>query len=777
MIKNIKIAPKLIIAFLIVAFLAGLIGVVSFLSLNNVTSQYQELYYSYGLPLHTIGEIELYFDRNRVELRSMMLDSADNISKYEQNIADNGTKVDQLLKEFRESLLKEDDKAKVDQIIAGLVPYREIRTKIIDMVKAKDAGAYDLLETDLAAALKPMTDKLEELNSGLNETGKSMDTDLKGQAQGTSTTIIIVVAIAVLLAVGLGLFMSRLIAKPIRKVADAADRLAAGDIDIDLKLGGKDEVGMMANAFNNVVKAVKKLIEDVNMLSAAAIDGKLTVRADTSAHKGDYRKIVEGVNTTLDSVIGPLKEAADCIERISKGDIPEKINVEYRGDFNLIKNSLNTCIDAIKGLIGDINVLVESAVEGKLSVRADVGKHQGDFRKIVEGINNTLEAIVKPVNEAISVLGELSKGNLSGSVNGDYKGDYAFMKNALNDTIRDLKNVIGEIANVLGEMSKGNLSMEITSEYKGDFIELKNSINSIVAAFNDLLSEINVSAEQVATGTRQLSFGNQAISQGATEQASSIEELSASITQIAEQTRQNALNSNKSNEMALAAKNAALRGNDQMKEMLQSMTEINESSENISKIIKVIDDIAFQTNILALNAAVEAARAGLHGKGFAVVAEEVRNLAERSASAAKETTELIEGSKRKVEVGTKIANETATALSNIVESVEKTVQLGSEIAFSSNEQATGISQVNKGIEQLSQVVQNNSSNANEGAAASEELSAQADILKNKVGQFRLKSVKQAALKQVSERKPDKAVSAENANGMRIALNDNEFGKY
>lgn len=483
--------------------------------------------------------------------------------------------------------------------------------------------------------------------------------------------------------------------------------------------------------------------------------------------------VILGIMMTR-SITKPILASAKQLAKMGNGDQLDSMDVDmFSGEFRQMVANMNDVRTALYRMLDDTGKLTEAAVKGELSARADAKQHQGGYRQIVEGVNNLLEAVVEPVNEARGVLEEMAKGNLSVAMNGDYQGDHAVIKNALNSTINAINAYIVEISDVLGEMSNGNLDVGITSEYKGDFVKLKDSINNIILSLNNVLSEINVSAEQVSAGTSQVSDGSQAISQGAAEQAASIEELTATVTQIAEQTKQNAMSANEANGMSTEAKDSAVQGNVQMKELQQAMEDINTSSASISKIIKVIDDIAFQTNILALNAAVEAARAGIHGKGFAVVAEEVRNLAARSAGAAKETTELIEGSIKKTEAGTRIADKTAAALEYIVESVEKAVKLVGEIASASNQQATAIREVNNGIEQMSQVVQTNSATAQEAAAAAEELSSQAVMLKGMVGRFELKATDEV----LSSSKKLVAMIDGNNEKNKIQLTDSEFGKY
>jgi methyl-accepting chemotaxis protein len=339
--------------------------------------------------------------------------------------------------------------------------------------------------------------------------------------------------------------------------------------------------------------------------------------------------------------------------------------------------------------------------------------------------------VVEPIKNAVKLALTIRDGDLSQRLDTRAQGETGQLSMALNEMADGLEKK----ARLAKTIESGDLTVEVDLASERDL--LGKALKGMTKNLNEVLIQVRNTADQVASGAVQVSNASQSQSQGATEQASSLEEISSSISEMAAQTKTNAENANEANHLSERAKNAAEKGNAQMQAMVKAMDDINNAGQNIFKIIKVIDEIAFQTNLLALNAAVEAARAGKHGKGFAVVAEEVRNLAARSAQAAKETAALIEGSVGKTKTGMEIANQTAEALKEIVVGIGKASDLVEEIAMASNEQAQGISQVNRGLEQVEQITQQNTANAEESAAASSELSVQAEQLRVMLSNFKL----------------------------------------
>jgi methyl-accepting chemotaxis protein len=385
----------------------------------------------------------------------------------------------------------------------------------------------------------------------------------------------------------------------------------------------------------------------------------------------------------------------DTVAKLPSGELP----IRYSGaplkdaEGNIV-GALEYVLDISKEVevTDGVVELVEAATEGKLDIRADVDKFVGNYQKIIKGVNDTLDAIVEPINDVMQVLKNVADNDLTAKVVGDYKGQFA---------------------------------------------GLKENVNTAVANLHDALTQATLAAEQVGSASAQVASSSQSLAEGAAQQAASLEETSSALEEMASMTKQNADNSSQANSLMNEANKVVGQAKDSMADVTNSMEEISKASEETSKIIKTIDEIAFQTNLLALNAAVEAARAGEAGAGFAVVADEVRNLAMRAAEAAKNTSNLIEGTVKKVNTGSELVQKTNEAFDEVAVSSAKVGELVSEIAAASKEQAEGIEQLNKGVVEMDKVVQQNASGSEESAAASEEMSSQAQELNSMLSRFKL----------------------------------------
>ena len=682
---NMKIAPKLLLGFLIIALLAAALGGFALTNMMKIGDMANAMYAEVLSPVKLISGLSDLFNASSIHLRQGLLSEEKDLVAHTSQMETDTMKYTSTLALLAD-LIPDDSKDKYNELKNAYEKYTALFKEAI--TKMKSGNREEVLDDvmhfgDLRTAEGQVGNLINELKFILTEDSAKQNTEIKNS---TSSSLYITIASAVfviILSVLIGVLIARGFSRPIKRLTQHVQKLALGDTDISLTVyPRKDEIGLMREAIGTITKSIKELESDTSLL-------------------------------------------------------------------------------------------IEAAKEGELSVRADAQKHQGIYREIVDGFNETLDAMIGPIKESTTVLAGLAQGDLNISVTGEFMGDYALIKDALNSTVETVKHYIDEVTDILEHIARGDMTVSIYNEYKGGFARLKESINKSIVAFNDVLSEIDTAATQVASGSRQVSNGSQTISQGATEQAAEIDQLTATVTEIAAQAGQNAKNADNANELVKTAKADASKGTSQMDKMQKSMEEIKTASMSIGKIIKVIDDIAFQTNILALNAAVEAARAGTHGKGFAVVADEVRSLAARSAQAAKETTELIENSISIVGSGTKIADETAGALQNIVSGVDKAADLVAQIAVASSEQVIGINQINNSIDQMMRVVQTNSATSEETAAASEELSSQSEMLREMVAGFQLKGKSEAALKhEESVKAIDSAAAKE-----KIVLRDDEFGKY
>lgn len=434
--------------------------------------------------------------------------------------------------------------------------------------------------------------------------------------------------------------------------------------------------------------------------------------------------------------VDDMNTMLSVLKSISQGEF----NIDVK-QFPGKKMIANEAIDEFTEHLSTIrNTIIEAksaVVKGNLNFVTDTSGYKGDWGEILKGLNDMSKAINSPITEIKKIMERLDKGYTDETINGDYAGEFLIIKDTVNRTINNLSILISEISTVLAALAKGDLTIKTRLEYQGEFSIIKESINNISSHLHRTISEISTAADYVLNNAKQLDTSATDLNNSSIEQVGNIEELNASVEVIAQQTNLNSDSANEANILSGKSTENAKTGNNAMKQMLESMLQIKDSSNNISRVIKVIQDISFQTNLLALNAAVEAARAGEHGRGFSVVAEEVRNLAIRSQEAAADTTKLIQDSIERVEIGSGIAQSTSEALNTIVDNTKGMLNIIGNISSSSKEQATAITDVSTTLNQISAVVQNNSAASEMTAIAATDLKAQAVLLKQLVEYFKV----------------------------------------
>lgn len=524
--------------------------------------------------------------------------------------------------------------------------------------------------------------------------------------------------------------------KPLHKLTKSADKLSSGILEVDQTINSNDEIGKLKDDMDKIAGILNHIINDISDMANIHTAGDYEYKLDATKYPGVYRDVVEGVNRMTAMYVDNFIELLNVLESLGKGNFDANVK-EYPGKLRKGNEIVNELIYELKSINVEVDILAQAILAGELSKRTSTERFEGDWKKIFLSLNNVMELINAPIQEASLVLQDMSRGKLNVKMTGEYQGDFSLIKNSMNNTITSISSYIEEISYVLTEVSQNNLTCKIDNEYLGDFVLIKNSINTIIYKLNGILSEIATTTMQVSDGASQLSASSNMIAEGVLEQTSTIDRLKTSIVEIKDQTEKNANYAENADRLSTSSILNAQNGNKEMENMLTSMDNIKQASNNISKIIKVIDDIAFQTNLLALNAAVEAARAGVHGKGFAVVAEEVRNLASKSQHAARETQEFIDDAIDKINNGAEIAKGTSEALNKISENISSVSEYVSNISSSSKEQAESVNKFLEEINNISEVVVNNSSIAEENAASAEELTAQSAILSENLSTFKL----------------------------------------
>lgn len=741
---DLKMKKKLFISFGLIAVISIFVLLYSLSSVGRIYGYLEDLN-TQGVQVSTmLEEINTEFQLLRVDTYQML---RYDMNAYERrqiaiNVEARAKKISQLYGKLEVYLYDNNvDQERIDEITATgeyfESTYRPFLNEMYVFIEQGNLmGALNKLEEGYEMAVN-FSDTVNNLakNSTLYVQNNILE-NIK-TIRDDIIVLIVIFAISVAFSMLVAISLGSKIEKRLKELVENLKSVADGDFNISA-IESKDEIGLISKELNNTTKYLKSIVSDVRELAQDQKNGNLSAKIDTTNYSGDYLLMVNEINGSFQITNDEMKELSVYFNEFANGNFDVEVK-EFVGDKKVLEKGLLTLQKNLIDFTKALEEIIVEASNGNLQYEISSKDYEGDWAELLDLLNRLLTSIRVPFNNIKSTLSEVSKGNLNVSVNGDFAGEFGEVKDIVNITIESINMYISDIDITLQKMSNNDLNVSINRDYIGDFNKIKLSINSIVSKLNQVFEEFMLATDEVGIGAKQISNSSVSLSEGTTVQVSSIEELNSSLELINEKTKLNANNAKKANEFSSVSTEKAEAGNDLMKTMLESMNDITYSSTEISKIIKVIEDIAFQTNLLALNAAVEAARAGQHGKGFAVVAEEVRNLAARSSNAAKETTELINNSISKINQGSNLAKDTAKSLDIIVKSISEVSAIIEEISKASEDQSISINEVSGNLTSMEQVVQNIAATSQEGVSTSQELFSQVEALRGLINTFNLKS--------------------------------------
>jgi len=696
---NMKVGTRLGLGFgaviLLLIIIAGM-SIKDLLSLNSkidliVNNQFPKTVYANN-AIDSINVIA------RAMRNSLLVDKKEDVDRELARIVEERKKIGENLEKVGKLMFSDEGKRLHQVVMDARAKYVVSQEKFIALVhEGKRDEAKTLMLTETRALQNAYLDSVNKMIAFSSDLMTKLGHEAEAAVSSALLVITILGVIALLVAAVTGFLITRSLLKQLGGEPDyaaaAVHKIAGGDLSMDLAVKAGDTTSLVYS-LKVMQDSLRKIVAEIrNIVDAAANRGDFSVKMDLTGKAGYTKDLSELLNNLSNVTETGLNDVTRVAQALAAGDLSQKITKEYPGVFGQTRAGVNSTVDSLMKIVAEIQQIVEAAaVRGDFSVKMDLAGKQG---------------YTKTLSELLIQLSDVTETGLK------------------------------DITRVANALAVGDLTQTITKDYPGLFDQTKQGVNGTVENLKKLVGEIKEAVDSINTASKEIASGNQDLSQRTEEQASSLEETASSMEELTSTVKQNAENAKQANQLAIGASDVAGKGGAVVNQVVGTMSSINESSRKIVDIISVIDGIAFQTNILALNAAVEAARAGEQGRGFAVVAAEVRNLAQRSAAAAKEIKTLIGDSVEKVENGSRLVGEAGQTMEEIVTSIKRVTDIMAEISAASLEQSSGIEQVNQAITQMDEVTQQNAALVEEAAAAAESLEEQAQNLSQSVSVFKL----------------------------------------